>query len=923
MKPSRFTRRTIAVAGATITGLAAIVVVASPALAATNYYVATNGNDNNNGTSLSTPFRTIQKCATVAVAGDTCLIRSGTYRETVTPTNSGTSSARITFANYNGESVTVSGADAVTTGWTQHSGNIYYTNVTLPVSNETSDVNGVAQAEAVQANQVFVNASMALEARWPNGSTDASHPATSVADANTTELVVYDSDLPSGVDFTGAIQHLVNTRGWTATSNIVSSNSAGVLNLIRRCGSGTGNCNGVGTKYYLTGGNNGLQLLDSAGEWWYDWTNQRLYLWVPTGGSPASQTVEYKKRFTAFDLGGRDYVTIYGLKIFAATILADASSDNHIIDSITANYVSHSITQSWDPEDTSGCYIWCSHATDTGIQLRGTGHVLKNSVLAWSPGNLVNIDGTGITVTNNLIHNGAYLGGYATPVRIAETAVGTVTFNTIHTSGRFLVDIAGGTKPGASRIAYNHLYDYGRQTRDLGAIYACCGFDGMGTRMDHNWIHGNQVWDKYGTGIFLDDSAFNFKVDHNVLWDDGTFGTKMNASGGDGTSFDNLWHNNTYAPGHGFSDGGTITDGTGSEFRNNAWAHGSAIFEKTQTNVTVTNNSSNRVRPKYVNTTVNDFRLQSGSPLIDAGAVISGVTDGYVGSAPDQGAYEYGAPDWIVGCGLADCRATTTAYQGIQAASYSSQAGTSLENASTGGRDVAYIHRNDWTAYPGLDLSTGITTLTLQVASPRAVPGTVEARLGSTTGTLLGTCTVPNTGGWQTWTTVSCPVSGTSSSNATIYLVFQHPTSTGTLFNVNWLRFSAPALTTLDPYAMQQAEQYDAQAGTELEAGGTIADVSWIGNNDWTAYSNMTFGGTSPTTLSVRTASTNSGASPTIEVRLGSTTGTLVATCPVTYTGGWQVWTTQTCSVSGATGTQTVYFVFKAGGFNFDQFQFS
>ncbi len=46
---------------------------------ATTYYVATNGNDSNNGTSLSTPFATWQKGFTETLAGDTLFIRGGVY----------------------------------------------------------------------------------------------------------------------------------------------------------------------------------------------------------------------------------------------------------------------------------------------------------------------------------------------------------------------------------------------------------------------------------------------------------------------------------------------------------------------------------------------------------------------------------------------------------------------------------------------------------------------------------------------------------------------------------------------------------------------------------------------------------------------------------------------------------------------------
>ncbi|MCK4958557.1 MAG: hypothetical protein KAT00_04145, partial [Planctomycetes bacterium] len=45
-----------------------------------------------------------------------------------------------------------------------------------------------------------------------------------------------------------------------------------------------------------------------------------------------------------------------------------------------------------------------------------------------------------------------------------------------------------------------------------------------------------------------------------------------------------------------------------------------------------------------------DFRPKAGSDLIDAGYVISGITDGYLGSTPDIGPYEYGDTNyWIAG----------------------------------------------------------------------------------------------------------------------------------------------------------------------------------------------------------------------------------------------------------------------------------
>jgi hypothetical protein len=59
-----------------------IVLLAVPANAAT-YYVSTSGSNSNNGTSLDTAFRTIQKCIdSMTTAPSTCLVADGTYDTT-------------------------------------------------------------------------------------------------------------------------------------------------------------------------------------------------------------------------------------------------------------------------------------------------------------------------------------------------------------------------------------------------------------------------------------------------------------------------------------------------------------------------------------------------------------------------------------------------------------------------------------------------------------------------------------------------------------------------------------------------------------------------------------------------------------------------------------------------------------------------
>jgi parallel beta-helix repeat protein len=81
-------------------------------MATTNtYYVSANvGNDNNNGLSASSPFKTIQQAANLTNPGDTVLIMNGVYTNdnpsggVLSITRSGTSNAPITYKAYPGDS---------------------------------------------------------------------------------------------------------------------------------------------------------------------------------------------------------------------------------------------------------------------------------------------------------------------------------------------------------------------------------------------------------------------------------------------------------------------------------------------------------------------------------------------------------------------------------------------------------------------------------------------------------------------------------------------------------------------------------------------------------------------------------------------------------------------------------------------------
>ncbi len=92
----------------------------------------------------------------------------------------------------------------------------------------------------------------------------------------------------------------------------------------------------------------------------------------------------------------------------------------------------------------------------------------------------------------------------------------------------------------------------------------------------------------------------------------------------------------------------------------------------------------------------------------------------------------------------------------VQAESYNAMLGVQLENTTDagGGQNVGWIDNNDWMAYNSINVpSTGSYLIEYRVASPNAT-GRISLDLNA--GAIqLGVVNVPNTGGWQNWTTVS------------------------------------------------------------------------------------------------------------------------------------------------------------------------
>jgi hypothetical protein len=126
-----------------------------------------------------------------------------------------------------------------------------------------------------------------------------------------------------------------------------------------------------------------------------------------------------------------------------------------------------------------------------------------------------------------------------------------------------------------------------------------------------------------------------------------------------------------------------------------------------------------------------------------------------------------------------------------------------------------------------------------------------------------------------------------------------------------------PTGDTVDARSTIQAENYQAQSGTQVESttdSGGGQNVGYIGNGDWLRYDNVDFGGTPATQFKARVASgAPGGVSGLVQVRLDSPTGQVMGEFAIANTGGWQSWRTVPANMSGVTGRHTVYITFSSG----------
>jgi hypothetical protein len=263
-----------------------------------------------------------------------------------------------------------------------------------------------------------------------------------------------------------------------------------------------------------------------------------------------------------------------------------------------------------------------------------------------------------------------------------------------------------------------------------------------------------------------------------------------------------------------------------------------------------------------------------------------------------------------------------------------------IEGASEGGFDVGWAAAGEWLNYTVNVASAGTYTVNLRVASPSGASMHVGFNTASQVWNVVS---VPNTGGWQNWTTVSFTATlGGGTQQMTI------------LFDTGGMNLSKVTVSSsggdggggvgggLSPYlgtsvalpGTVQAANFDHSGegvayhdttsgntggayrttGVDIEpASDGGYDVGWIDAGEWLNYT-VNVGSPGAYVAQLRVASPGGAA-----MHVGFNTASNVwAQVSIPATGGWQNWTTVNVPVTLGGGVQQMTLLFDTAGLNIE-----
>lgn len=148
--------------------------------------------------------------------------------------------------------------------------------------------------------------------------------------------------------------------------------------------------------------------------------------------------------------------------------------------------------------------------------------------------------------------------------------------------------------------------------------------------------------------------------------------------------------------------------------------------------------------------------------------------------------------DWFMFTPTTSTAPRIDAFSQIEAENCSSVSSSNIKKADlpNGNQMLCYIQTDNYIVFNNVDFGGGAASFKAKGSNASGSTTDIQLRLGSSTGTQLGTLSVPSTSSWDEFQELSCNISNISGSKKDLYLVFTGP------FNFDWLKFSSSGIIT-------------------------------------------------------------------------------------------------------------------------------
>jgi len=447
------------------------------------YYVANSGSDSNNGTSSSTPWKTLSKVSSYTgfVAGDQILFNRGDiFYGMLIMRNSGSTGNPIVYGTYgSGASPVISGFTSIGS-WTNKGNNIW---------ESSSAVSSLSECNMVTVNGV--NTAMGRTPNYPNYYTWNSHSGNSSISTG----------LSGSTNWTGA-ELAIFTTSYIVARHPITSQSGGTINF-----TSSGDLWQNSPGYFLQQFQiqNDIRTLDTLNEWYYNPSTKKLDVYntsTPSGVQLA--TVD-----TLIWTNNQSNITITGLTITGCNMdaISIATSSNININNCTIRYV-------------GGTAIYgTTYKTEPGLKIEQNAISDVNNcgidVKYWYTADTIRYNT--LTNINMLIGMQNYphtVDGGVVGI-LAQSDNSEVSYNRLDYIGTNGIVFRG------NNISVDHNYIthacWGNAIRDVAGIYSWNGSTYAtysGTKVMNNIVMNVAP---YSMGIFCDEGSNGFEIGNNSV----------------------------------------------------------------------------------------------------------------------------------------------------------------------------------------------------------------------------------------------------------------------------------------------------------------------------------------------------------------------------------------------------------------------